>query len=239
MGFAPGATRTMYPRYPSDGAPDGTVGRADGDGVDVDRDARVPARDRRSDPGSDVRVASAVAVGVEDERRPALRSHLVAGLLEHLAVQPSDRARPGDAGAGPERLIRVLRERQMVRGEAGADQRELSRTPGRTSTGAGPIPGSGNAFADGCADPCLAEIRVRVGTHARREPDAPSLVHHRVVIERLAVPDRIGSPVRRRRHRVGLRRRRRGSRTGCSTWLAVCVAGSSTGTKSVLSSGDP
>jgi hypothetical protein len=30
-----------------------------------------------------------------------------------------------------------------------------------------------------------------------------------------------------------------GSRTGCSTWLAACVMGSSTGTKSLLSSGDP
>ena len=35
-------------------------------------------------------VALAVAVGVEDDRRPALRRRLVAGLVEHLGVEPAD-----------------------------------------------------------------------------------------------------------------------------------------------------
>src|SRR5215813_8384908 len=39
--------------------------------------------------GLDIFVPLTVAVGVEDERRPPLGFHLVAGLLVHLAVQPA------------------------------------------------------------------------------------------------------------------------------------------------------
>src|SRR5207253_3975197 len=74
----------------------------------------------------DICVAFAVAVGVENERRPALRSHLVAGLLEHLAIEPAEYTRAGDPAAGPQRVVSVLGEDQMVRREAGADQGELA-----------------------------------------------------------------------------------------------------------------
>ena len=42
--------------------------------------------------GLDIVVALAVAVGVEDERRPALRLRRIAGLVEHLGVDPADHA---------------------------------------------------------------------------------------------------------------------------------------------------
>jgi hypothetical protein len=68
-----------------------------------------------------VLAALAIAVGVEDERRPALTAFLVFRLLEGSRVEPADDAGPDHAGAGPQHV--VLREIQVVRGKAGADQR--------------------------------------------------------------------------------------------------------------------
>ena len=72
----------------------------------------------------DVGVAPAVAVGVDDQRRPSLRRHFVAGLVELLRVQPSDHLA---AAARPQRPVRVFGEHQMVRGETRADVRQLFR----------------------------------------------------------------------------------------------------------------
>ena len=72
----------------------------------------------------DVLVALAVAVGVEDERRPALRLRHITRLVEHLGVDPADH-RP--AAAGPQRLVGVVAELQMMGPEAGVDERVLSR----------------------------------------------------------------------------------------------------------------
>ena len=114
----------MEPGNPSDGAPDRAVHRTDGDAVESRRDALVLRRIDRLI-GLDPFVALAVAVGVEDERRPALRLLLVAGFFEHLAVEPADDAAGRTAGAGPQRVVGVLGENQMVRRKAGVDQREL------------------------------------------------------------------------------------------------------------------
>src|SRR5439155_20202945 len=46
--------------------------------------------------------ALAVAVGVEDERSPALRLHLVAGLLEHLHIDPAGSAAGRTTRARPQ-----------------------------------------------------------------------------------------------------------------------------------------
>ena len=54
-----------------------------------------------------------------------------------------------------------------------------------------------------------AEAGIRRRPHARREPDASLFVEHRIVHARLAVPDRVLAPVRRGRHRIVPRRRRR------------------------------
>src|SRR5207244_8990121 len=77
--------------------------------------------------GLDILVSLAVAIGVKDERRPALGLHLVAGLLEQLPVQPANHAAGGAAGAGPQRVVGVLGKDQVMGGEAGADERELAR----------------------------------------------------------------------------------------------------------------
>src|SRR5215831_2239735 len=74
--------------------------------------------------GFRVLAALAVPVAVENERGPALRSLLVARLVEQLGVEPPDY---GTTAAGPERAVRVLGEHEMVRAEAGVDVRQLLR----------------------------------------------------------------------------------------------------------------
>src|SRR5712671_1768631 len=51
--------------------------------------------------GLDIIVALAVAVGVKNERRPALGFLLIAGFFEHFAIEPADDRRLRAAGAGP------------------------------------------------------------------------------------------------------------------------------------------
>src|SRR3954451_2535098 len=95
------------------GAPHGTVGGTDCNGIRVDDYTLVlPRIDRLI--GLDVIVASAVAVGVEDERCPALRLSLVTSLLERFAVEPTDDARTDNARARPQRLVCVHREVEVV-----------------------------------------------------------------------------------------------------------------------------
>src|SRR5689334_25406702 len=74
--------------------------------------------------GLRVLTALAIAVGVENERRPALGLLFVAGLVEQLCVQPPD---DWPAATRPQGAIRILGEHQVVRAEAGADVSELLR----------------------------------------------------------------------------------------------------------------
>ena len=191
-----------------DRAPDGAVGGVHGDAVEGGHDPLVLG-------GIDglvrldVVVPLAVAVGVEDERRPALRSHLVTGLVEHLAIQPAEYAALRPARARPQRVVGVLREYQMVGGEARTDQGDLPRlgiVPGEMPVGLLDREELGRRMVRSL----LAEVRIRGRTHARGEPDPPLLVKHRVVHARLAVPDRVRPPVRRRRRGVLVRRGRVG-----------------------------
>src|SRR6185369_7350782 len=69
----------------------------------------------------DIRVALAVAVGVDDERHPALRLSGVMRLVEHLRVDPADEA----ATAAPDRVVSVVVEVQVERAEAGVDDLDL------------------------------------------------------------------------------------------------------------------
>src|SRR5258708_3321964 len=107
-------------RIAEHGSPDGPVRRwSDGvkGGIDplvlrgIDRVVRL-----------DVRVALAVAIGIENERRPTLRRYFVAGLQIFFRVQPAD---DGTTAARPKRIVRVLGEHQVMRAEARADVRIL------------------------------------------------------------------------------------------------------------------
>src|SRR5262249_41566899 len=110
---------------PERGTPNGSIRWAHRDRIEAGDDALVfPWVDRLV--GLDTIVALAVAVGVENEGRPTLRFLLVAGLLEHFAVEPAENRRLRAAGAGPQRLVGVCGEVQVMRREAGADQRELA-----------------------------------------------------------------------------------------------------------------
>ena len=71
--------------------PDRAVDRVRHHRVEHLGDALVLGRIQRL-VGLDIFVALAVAVGVEDERRPALRLRRIAGLVEHLGVDPADHA---------------------------------------------------------------------------------------------------------------------------------------------------
>jgi hypothetical protein len=108
------------------GAPDRPVGRAHGDRIQTGDDALVLLCRVDRLVGLDIVVPFAIAVGVENEGRPALRFLLVAGLLEGLAIEPADDRGLRTAGAGLQRLVGVRGEVQMVRREAGADQGELA-----------------------------------------------------------------------------------------------------------------
>src|SRR5262249_16989869 len=69
-------------------------------------------------------VELAVAIGVEHERRPALRLLGVTGLVENCGVQPS---RYGTAAARPKRVVLVESELEVMRAETGVDVSELRR----------------------------------------------------------------------------------------------------------------
>ena len=100
---------------------------------------------------------------------------------------------PVTAAAGPQRLVGVLGEDQVMRREAGADQRELARrriVHGQMAVGVF----EREHLRRRMVRALLAEVRIGRRTHPRGEPDASLLVHHRVVIAGLAVPDRVRLP---------------------------------------------
>ena len=184
------------------GTPDGSVDRIDRDRVEPGDDTLVLRRIERL-ARLDPVVALAVAVGIQHERRPALRALLVTGLFEELAVEPAERRVAGAAGARPERVVRVLGEHQMVRAEAGADQRELAalRVVHREMA-VGAL--ERQHLRRRMARPLPAELGVARRPHARGVPDAPLLIQHRIVARGVTVPDRRRAPVGRRRHRIVL-----------------------------------
>ena len=101
-------------------APHRAVHRARHDRVEHLADAHVLARLERL-AGLGVFAALAVAGSIDDERGPALRLRRVAGLQEFLGVEPADHAAAA-AARGPQRVVLVEAELQMVRGEAGVDE---------------------------------------------------------------------------------------------------------------------
>src|SRR6267142_1750368 len=98
-------------------APHRTVNRARHYRVEGRTDAHVLGRIHRL-ARLGVLVAHAVAVGVEHQRGPALRLLDVAGLVEHLGVDPAD-VSSSAPGARPQRLVGVVAKLQMMRAEAG------------------------------------------------------------------------------------------------------------------------
>src|SRR3984893_967163 len=188
-------------------APDRAVHRIDADAVERSNDALILRRIDRLVRLGIAFVALAVAVGVEDERRPALRLHLVAGFVEGLAVEPADHAALRAAGAGPERVVGVFREHEMVGGEAGADERDLAAfwiVHGEMARG----------LLDWCelrrgmVRALAAEVRIGELADARGEADPAGLIHHRIVHAGLAVPDHLVAPIGRWAVWIVLRRRR-------------------------------
>ena len=145
--------------------------------------------------GLGVLVALAVAVGVEHQRGPALRLLDVAGLVEHLGVDPADIAAAA-AGPHPQRLVGVVAELQMMRAEAGLVGGVLA---GLRIVHRHPAVGAVERKLDGrrMARALLAEVGIVRLVAGRGEPDAALPVEHRVVVVGLAVPDVLLAPIGR------------------------------------------
>src|SRR5262249_52902169 len=142
--------------------------------------------------------ALAVAVGVENERGPALRLGLVAGFLEHACVDPAGGAALRTARTGPQRVVLVEAELHVVGREAGRDRPELellrvvhgdlaARLLDREHLGGGMV------------GALLAEIRVGRRPAAGREPDPALVVVVEAVRRGLRIPDRVAAEIGRRR----------------------------------------
>src|SRR5216683_2439398 len=107
-------------------SPDRTVRRRPGNPVHAERDARVFCRIDRLARLIVAFVPPAVAVGVDDQRRPGLRFGLIAGLPKHPRVDPADYGEIVlQIVAEPQRIVGVLGKIQMMRPEAGVDESEL------------------------------------------------------------------------------------------------------------------
>src|SRR2546429_1656582 len=106
--FRQGGGRRIRPRIETNDiareaqhrAPHGSVEGVDADAVEGRRDPLVFSRIEGL-VGLHIVVPLAVAVGIQDERCPALGFRLVAGLLEHLPIQPADDAALRAAGTRP------------------------------------------------------------------------------------------------------------------------------------------
>src|SRR5262249_22771765 len=97
------------------------------DAVESEADALVLPRLFRLI-GLDPCIALAIAVGVDDQRRPALRLARVARLPEQFRVDPADEGELVlQIVAEPQRVVRILPEVQVVGSEASVDEGELLR----------------------------------------------------------------------------------------------------------------
>ena len=171
-------------------APDRSVGGVRHHSVERRVHAHVPGGIHRL-ARLGIGVALAVAVGVEHQRRPALRFRGVSAAVELLRVQPAD---DGAAAAGPQRVIGVVAELQVVRGEAGVDERVLLR-PGieHRDVAHGAVHREGlrrRVIRAG-----LAERGVVGAAHRRREPQPAVAPEHRVVVVDARLPDALAGPV--------------------------------------------
>src|SRR5215831_10930822 len=161
------------------GAPDGAVGRVYADPIDAGVNTLVLGGIDGL-VGLHVFVNLAVAVGVDDDRGPALGFRLVAGLFVDPAVQPAHDALLRSTLADPNRVIGILRQHHVVGVVAGPNQLGGVRLGivYRQATG---------RFLDRerlgrwVIRSRLTERRVLRLANARGEPDFTLLVHHQAV----------------------------------------------------------
>src|SRR5262245_23614704 len=120
------------------------------------------------------------------------------GLVEHLGVEPPENAAARAAAAQPQCIVGILSENQMVRAEAGVDERKLF---GLRLVNSEMAPGSFHReqFRRWMVGTFLAEGQISRWTNSGGEPDPLLFVEHGVVNGGLAVPNAFRSPERRRR----------------------------------------
>src|SRR5262245_21469616 len=174
--------------------PDGAVDRAwhHRIGARAGRDAHVLGRvDGLARLG--VVVAFAVTVAVEHKGGPALRRRRVTGFIKPLAVEP---ACDLPATAGPDRVVAIVTELQVVRSEAGIDKAVFHRL-GLENGELTHILLDWEQLGRRMAGTLLAKVGIVGTADCRRQPDAALLVEHRVVIVHLRVPQLLLTPIGR------------------------------------------
>ena len=187
-------------------APDHIVDRTRHDPVERRHDALVLGRIERLT-GFDIGIAPAIAVGVDNQRRPSLGLLFIACLQVHLRIEPAHHAGHRRAAASPQRVVLVVAEVKVVGAETGVDKtpvfarRVVDRQLPRRGI-------QGHDLRRRMASALLAEVRIAFGTDACGEPDLLRFVHDQVVYAGVAVPDLLHPPV----SRIAVRQVQRGRR---------------------------
>ena len=134
---------------------------------------------------------AAVAVGVDDDRAPALRGLRVAGLLVDVDVEPAD---DGADRAEVQALAVLVAELQVVGVEAGVDELDVLRrrvVPGDVAR----RPVQRIVLRIGVVRALAAPRGVAGPANLVGHPHPPLRVHHRVVRVPRVVPDQLVAPV--------------------------------------------
>ena len=146
----------------------------------------------------DIVVALAIAVGVEHERRPALRLRRIAGLVKHFGVDPAGHR----AGAAePQRVVGVVAELQMMGAKAGVDEAILHRL-GIEHRHLARRFFQREYLCRRVIGALLAERRIVHAAHGGRQPDPALLVEHRVMVVGARIPEFLLAPIGRRHQRL-------------------------------------
>src|SRR6185295_4081179 len=130
-------------------------------------------------------------IAVEHEGGPTLRRRRVTGLIKSLAVEP---ARDLPATTGPDRVVTIVAELQVVRPEAGIDKAVFQRL-GVENGKLAQILLDWEQLGRRVAGSLLAKVGIDGAADCRRQPDAALLVEHRVVVIHLRVPQLLLTPI--------------------------------------------
>ena len=143
----------------------------------------------------------AVAVGVEHERRPALRLGGIARLLPHLGVDP---ARHRTGAREPQRFVGVVAELRVMGAETGIDEAVFHRL-GIEHRHLASRQVERKRLGRGMVRALPAEGRILDTAHCRGKPHPALPVEHAIVVVGPLLPDLLLSPVGRGRKRLGSR----------------------------------
>ena len=232
--------RTTAPGKRPDGAPDRAVGRARHHGVEAGRRSACPWSDPPADLARRTRRACRCRwCRGSTASSPATFAASPVSSNIFMSSQPTT----VPAAAGPQHVVGVVAELQMMRPEAGVDERVLHGLGIEHRKMAVRCAPPETALAEGWSEPFLQKAGLFGPRTAAANHTRPFAIEHAVMVVRLARPDLFVAPVRRRLHRLVLAHRRPAYPAwiahGRRKFVAVFVFGSRTGMTSMLSSVEP